>query len=252
MLFRKWISGNKVKTSSLPRTTGSRSPAGPGNAFEKASASASHRGSMTVECAFVLPLFLLGMLTLVSFMEIYKIQTEKLLELCSSARKAGMYAYAVGEPEEITLPAVYSFESPIAFIPLPRIWMKNTVTVHCWTGYSGGEAAEDGLEGEEMVYVTTYGGVYHTDASCHHLDLSIHQTTESSVGQLRNQSGEKYYPCEHCGNTGESGGLVYITDSGNRYHKMAGCSGLKRTVRLVKKSELAHLPQCRTCAAAGA
>ena len=109
MLFRKWISGNKVKTSSLPRKTGSRSPAGPGNAFEKASASASHRGSMTVECAFVLPLFLLGMLTLVSFMEIYKIQTEKLLELCSSARKAGMYAYAVGEPEEITLPAVYSF-----------------------------------------------------------------------------------------------------------------------------------------------
>lgn len=251
MLFQKRIRMQKKRRCSLPAQAGLRSPLEPDGTFERASVHTSHRGSLTVECALLLPLFLLGMLTLISFMNLYQMQTEKLLELCGNARKAGMYAYAAGGPDEITLPAVYSYESPVAVIPLPKVWMYNSVTVHSWTGR---DSTADGGEGqqaaEEMVYVTEHGGVFHTSADCRHLDLSIRQTAASGVEDLRNQYGEKYRPCEHCSAAGGTGGLVYITDTGNRYHTAAGCSGLKRTVRLVKKSEAGNLPLCKTCAAA--
>lgn len=228
------------------------SPAERYRLFGKASAHASYYGSLTVECALILPLFFLGMVTLIGFMEIYAMQTEKLLNLCDTAKKAGMYAYVEGKAqEEITLPIRYSYESPVSLIPLPKIWMKNSVTVHTWTGYGGCDdgQGEKGAEVEEMVYVTVHGGVYHTHENCNHLDLSIHQVTAGSLENLRNDSGGKYYPCEHCsrGNCSPTG-LVYITDTGNRYHVLAGCSDLKRTVRLVKKSELKNLSQCKDCA----
>ncbi len=47
-------------------------------------------GSRNSTCtATVLP----GMVTLISFMDIYKLQTEHLTALCTKAKQAGMYAY---------------------------------------------------------------------------------------------------------------------------------------------------------------
>ena len=54
------------------------------------------KGSLAVETALVLPLFFLGMVTLISFMDIYKLQTEHLTALCTKAKQAGMYAYLPG------------------------------------------------------------------------------------------------------------------------------------------------------------
>ena len=48
------------------------------------------RASLTVEAALVLPIFLFGVITLISFMDIYKVQTEHLTELCQKAKEAGM------------------------------------------------------------------------------------------------------------------------------------------------------------------
>lgn len=71
------------------------------------------KGSMAVETALVLPLFFLGMVTLISFMDIYKLQTEHLSDLCNRAKQAGMYAYITGESgvEDITIPDVYTYKS---------------------------------------------------------------------------------------------------------------------------------------------
>ena len=44
------------------------------------------KGSLAVETALVLPLFFLGMVTLISFMDIYKLQTEHLTALCTKAK----------------------------------------------------------------------------------------------------------------------------------------------------------------------
>ena len=65
---------------------------------------------------------------------------------------------------------------------------------------------------------------------------------------LRNEYGKKYHACERCG--GDSH-LVYYTEKGDRYHSEASCSGLKRTVRLVEKSQIQAHTQCERCRGTG-
>ena len=47
------------------------------------------KASLTLETAMALPLFFFGVLTLLSFMDIYKVQTEHLTGLCQKAKEAG-------------------------------------------------------------------------------------------------------------------------------------------------------------------
>ena len=111
------------------------------------------RASIAVETVLVLPLFFLGMITMISFMDVYKIQTEHFQSLCEKAKEAGMYAYVADDkgPEEITLPDVYSYTPVGGLIPLPKIWMHNTVKVHAWTGASQENGISDGKEPEEII-----------------------------------------------------------------------------------------------------
>lgn len=120
------------------------------------------RASLTVETALVLPLFFFGVITMLSFMDIYKIQTEHLTKLCQNAKEAGMYAYGTGESttENIVLPDVYGYQPVGGLIPLPKIWFHNTVKVHAWTGVQY-EESKNGTENQPMVYVTESGTVYH-------------------------------------------------------------------------------------------
>ncbi|MDO4340162.1 MAG: hypothetical protein Q4C91_19065 [Eubacteriales bacterium] len=210
------------------------------------------KASLAVETALVLPLFFLGMVTMISFMDIYKLQTEHLSSLCEKAKEAGMYAYVPGGagPEEITLPDIYIYEPVGGLIPLPKVWMHNTVKVHAWTGkdfevFQDGESADG--ENEEMVYVTESGSVYHKKPDCTYLDLSINRASGSAVASMRNAYGECYGACEICSRNQKPAGSVYITKTGNRYHNLESCSGLKRTVRMVKHSHAEGMGACSRC-----
>lgn len=210
------------------------------------------RASMTVETALVLPLFFMGLITMISFMDIYKLQTEHLTKLCEQAKQAGMYAYVMegGGQDEITLPDAYGYKPIGGLLPLPTVWTYNQVKVHAWTGTES-ESVSDGGENtaeiEKMVYVTETGSVYHKHLGCSYLDLSVNQIAGSSVSGAVNQYGEHYTACEICSRNQEPSGSVYVTKQGNRYHNLGSCSGLKRTVRLVKESEASKLPCCSRC-----
>lgn len=210
------------------------------------------RASMSVETALVLPLFFLGVITMISFMDIYKQQTEHLTKLCERAKEAGMYAYVPeGGAEEITLPDVYSYKPIGGLLPLPAVWTYNQVKVHAWTGsaeedFSDGSGETSG-ESEKMVYITESGGVRHKELGCSYLDLSVNQISGSSIAGALNEYGEHYSPCEICSRNQNPSGYVYVTKQGNRYHNLGSCSGLKRTVRMVKESDVADMPVCSRC-----
>lgn len=101
------------------------------------------------------------------------------------------------------------------------------------------------LEHYDVFYVTENGLVYHKDYHCSYLDLSIRMTHMGTVSDLRNESGGRYYPCEHCmkGNAG----TIYITNFGDRYHSSLSCSGLKRTIYAIPVSEAAGKGACSKC-----
>lgn len=209
------------------------------------------KASLAVETALVLPLFFMGMVTLISFMDIYRLQTEHLTKLCERAKQAGMYAYVLeGKgPGDITLPDMYSYKPIGGVIPLPAVRMHNTVKVHAWTGKEyGAESGEpEQTEPEKMVYMTDNGSVYHKNLGCSYLNLSVRQVSGSSVSGARNMYGEKYTACETCSHNQKPEGSVYITKQGNRYHNLGTCSGLKRSVRMVKESEAGDVCACSRC-----
>lgn len=207
------------------------------------------KASLTLETALVLPLFFFGVITLISFMDIYKIQTEHLTGLCQKTKEAGIYAYGAGGSgaETITLPDVYSYQPIGGLIPLPKVWFYNKIKVHAWTGVVY-EDGKDITESQPMVYVTESGSVYHRKLGCSYLNLSVQQVTGSSVKNLKNTYGEKYQACELCSRGQEPAGIVYITKKSNRFHNMENCSALKRSVRMVKEAEVSgKMSACGRC-----
>ncbi len=206
------------------------------------------KGSLTVESALVLPIFLFCVITMISFMDIYKQQTGHLISLCNKAMREGVEAYQSGAGEAVTLTDDYSFVPLQSLIPLPPVSFHNSVTVNAWSGADG--AMRDVIPGsspEKMVYMTVTGRVIHKDPHCSYLDIKISAVSGLTVEDRRNASGERYHACELCSRGASPAGTVFITDGGNRYHNLATCSGLKRTVRLIPESEAEGCGYCSRC-----
>ena len=208
------------------------------------------KAGLTLEAAVVVPVFLFGMISMFSFMDIYRTETVQLMKICSQVKEEGLEAYGAGGGQEVTASANTVFRPPALLLPLPAVSLSGTVTAHAWTGAGPGE----GLTGsagagrqEEMVYMTQSGQVFHRDLNCTYIRLSIHQAEGGSVDGLRNRYGERYHACELCSFGQQPAAVVYVTDTGSRYHNLGSCSGLRRTVRLVPESEAG----CRACSRCG-
>ena len=206
------------------------------------------RAGLTVESACVLPLFLFGCITMITLPDLYNMQNQQLFSLCQQAKEAGLLSTGAEDcgPEELTLTADGLFRPSQLLLPLPAVPLHTSVCVHAWNGTDlfGGEGI---TAGEPMVYVAETGHVIHQDPECSYLQLSIHAVSGWSVSGMVNASGEKYHACERCSYHQTPGAVVYITEQGDRYHNQASCSGLKRTVLLVKESDAEGYPLCSRC-----
>ena len=205
------------------------------------------KASLAVETALVLPLFFMGLITMISFMDIYRLQTEKLTELCGAARQAGMYAYSAGSgTDDITVPGVCIYKPVGGLIPLPKVYSFQKVRVRAWTGKEY-EEFQDDMQLEKMVYITESGSVFHRNISCRYLNISVSRVAGSTIASAKNKYGESYAACEICSKGQRPAGSVYITKQGNRYHNQENCSGLKRSVKMIKESEAEGMPACSRC-----
>ena len=127
------------------------------------------------------------------------------------------------------------------FLPI-RVTQERTV--RGFTGFLGRDGA-GGTKDSEIVYVTDHGTVYHRDLSCRYLKLSVQQADLDQVGGMRNEDGAKYYPCERCWEEGAD--IVFLTESGNRYHQSLNCSSLIRGIHAVRLWETGGRPPCSVC-----
>lgn len=249
---KKILIFNERKKSSLIRTRQGITPTVPGQFSGKASLrfrAGFRQASLTLESACVLPLFLFGLITMIFFMDIYRAETVHLTALCQRAKTEGLAAYrpSGGGAEEVTVTDAYSYRPVQLLLPLPAIPVTNRITVHAWTGTDRFGAEYGTGEPERMVLVTETGHVIHLDPDCSYLHLTVHAVSGSTVAGLRNSSGGKYHACERCSFHQPPGTVVYITEQGSRYHNLGSCSGLKRTIRLIRESEAEGYHLCSRC-----
>lgn len=194
------------------------------------------KGSVTAEAAVAVPVFFLAVVTMLYLLEMMAVHTAVRSGLQYAGKKTAKEScvtqmlmpsriendlvYAVGE-ERLgrsivrggssgidcsrskmsartgigKLTAEYQVVIPVPLFGIAPVKCSETMKIKAWSGYE----REGWMDtGNDTVYVTETGLVYHKDYHCSHLDLSIRMTHLELVEGLRNENGGKYYPCEHC------------------------------------------------------
>ncbi len=205
--------------------------------------------SLTIECAFVLPLFFFFCITLASFMNALRLQTTENLALSNRARAMAMVA---SDPDEtsvewIDLPEIKHFSYPSLIPGISSLNIACHARVHVWNGTPITKAAA--ADDSEMVYVSDTESVYHTHADCSHIALSVFVSTTDEISSLRSEDGHRYKKCR--GFPSGYSGPVYASKTGEYYYPSSDYAALTRHVRCIPKNELSNpnLPKCSRCAA---
>ncbi len=147
---------------------------------------------------------------------------------------------------EIQLKAHYQIQLPIRLFWVWEFAIEQQASCRKWNGWSAG--AENG-DADVWVYITETGSVYHRTSTCSHLDLSIQSVKREQLAYLRNENGGKYYACSRCADRTNAWGNVYITNQGECYHNDLNCSEIKRTVYMIRLSEVGTRECCKRCGA---
>ena len=160
--------------------------------------------------------------------------------------KSGIYYgnSKIMEKDRIDIVTLYEVNGLFSYIETKEIPMFSRFYGHVWNGYDV-ENKQTTEDGEEYVFITQNGTVYHRNRNCTYLNPSIKAVLYENLKEERNENGAIYYACEKCGNTKKS--VVYITDQGTRYHTSLECSGLKRTIYSIPISEVGGRSPCSKC-----
>lgn len=216
----------------------------------------SQKGSMTVETALVLPLFLLFCLTVLSFVDVMKMTIEQQMRHQELLRTGAVYATLLEtttegrEGDYIKLDYVYAMSLPVGGLGYKKVLVRQRSMVHIFNGYDDTYGDRVGQQ-QEYVYVTKEGSVYHKKRSCRYLHVNVRQVSGKRIKHERNTEQKKYWKCQICARgytAAEIGKMeLYVTDYGVRYHVRAGCSELTRTVQVIKIEEAGGRRVCRLC-----
>ncbi len=249
---------------------------------KRAAPSVAFSGSLTVEAALALPVFLGAILLLSELFQVLAVCEQVNSQLCMTGRHMAAYSEAcdgssladayklfyseidglagdctgivlsVSEDETsglLELSAFYRISVPGYLIGNQGIEVSDRIYVRPWTGARPAGSTEDPVSDDHIfVYVAENGVVYHTSDECTYLHLSIHECSLSEAESLRNRYGAKYVPCELCGEASKNS-VVYITDTGRAWHSDGKCSGLKRDLHTMTKEEADEqgLRPCSRC-----
>lgn len=259
--------------------------------MEKASVSASYYhtslgGSITVEAAVCVPLFLYASICLIWMLEIRLIESTVRGALQAAGKELAVELCEV--PLLIPSYLERKIVEDIGDVRLERSCIRNGANgLHCEKSYLRGQNGVMELKveyyvnlpvpgfmippikqrvelrvkswvgyeklgisiptNEKIVYITETGIVYHENYECAYLNPSIKVVSPGQLEELRNKDGGIYYPCSECMEFQVYLGNIYITDYGDRYHSKISCSALKRKIYAVPISEVHGKGGCSKC-----
>lgn len=168
-----------------------------------------------------------------------------------------LHSSILEQDDIIDIVCVYRVKIPVPFIFVKGFTMVQRVRTRGFVGTTllgETESKKDTEEIEqEVVYITEHGTVYHESLTCSHIKLSIQYVLFEEIERLRNESGGKYKECQLCVKNQKPSieECVYIAKDGDRFHNTISCSGLKRTIITIKKSEIDRRTPCKRCALKG-
>ena len=240
-----------------------------------------HKGSYTIESAVVIPLVAGFFVSILFFFRVLQVQAAIDEAIYYAGRKvaaessitdsdaalllsAEVYLYQVLEEyeyiedyvsygflgisllesdfsdENILIRADYNMKLPVSFFGMEgiRLWQQNVFRK--WTG-------DVAVTGQDWVYVTSSGEVYHSSMECQSIKISVKPSYYPDIEGLRGENGQKYYPCSRCAEEITGQDKVYYTDYGVLYHKDISCSAIKRSVMKVDISEVGMRRKCSYC-----
>ncbi len=146
----------------------------------------------------------------------------------------------------IDIVVVYRTKNPFMPVPAGGIKLIQRCYVKAWLGYD----IRDEEEAVELVYVAETGEVYHPYSDCTYLKPDI-TLVACYFGHVSVKDEKIYEPCEVCiGKRFEAltNVKVYITKTGEKYHKDISCRTLKRTVYEVPLEEAVQkYRKCSRC-----
>lgn len=270
----------RKKKKSLPQTNASDNASGRQQFWKETPRCICCTGSLTVEASMVVPFLTVLFVFVLFYFRVMQIQvcvqetleeTGRKLAVFSSVREEELAVLANGyfftnldrnvsnyvsggragfslmgsefEGNEICLKVNYQIKFPINLLGRKTFQMSQKTIWRKWIGWKqGGEPQE-----ELWVYVAQNGTVYHRSADCTHLSLSIRSVPKAEVEQYRNENGGRFYPCNRCRREETAFHNVYITNYGDKYHTNLGCSGLRRTIEMVRISEVGDKGACTRC-----
>ncbi len=171
-----------------------------------------------------------------------RLESNSLIEEYVSGGCAGVSIYeSKTEGNAIDLSVNYRVKLPVDFFDIKGVDIEQHSKSYKWIGKD-----ISGEDDDPYVYFTDYGSVYHLKSTCNYIELSIRSVEYSTVENIRNLDGGRYYKCS-CVKTKPLGGSVYVTDYGEEYHCDLNCSDLKRTIHMCHKSEIKTMGACSKC-----
>lgn len=199
---------------------------------------ASINGSMTIEAALIMPIFLFFMVSVLYIFQMIHIQTETFKDLHQRGNRIAFEGYQNRDRHVdgiVELSESYRIKPYLLWQDFGQLEVVQLYYGYAWVGYDINREGNGKEISEEYVYIAETGTVYHVTMDCSHLKLSITSVAGNALSSLRNDSGGKYHPCERCPD--ENVETFFITTFGNRYHSDINCSGLKRTVSVLEINE---------------
>lgn len=216
----------------------------------------SLKGSMTVETALILPMFLLAVFTLLSSIDVMKMTIEQQMQQHEMLRNAAVSAPFLDtvvqgrEGDCIKLDYLYAQTLPAGGFGHKKVLVNQRALVHIFNGYDDSHGDTIGMQ-DVYVYVTKRGSVYHKKRSCSALQISIRQVFGKKITKERNTEGKIYRTCKKCTRGYSKAELsmlpLFVTDYGVKYHVRANCPELLRTVKMIRIEEAGGRRACKIC-----